>query len=164
MSTKSKESLEQALHSLAKSAEGRPEAARLRDVLPAVEQAMAAGVSRAAVLATLHERGFRMSLATFAKTLYRLRRERVARAGGQGKWALCAPAGTGLAPRQDSDTALPTPPTGDAALNETATQPAGQDVRGLDPKARRERRADRWLPEQQTGNPLLAKVKKDHQT
>lgn len=68
-----KETIAQALARLASDTKGRSETARLRDVLPEIEAALAAGVSRAAVLDTLHAQGFTMGMKSFESALYRLR-------------------------------------------------------------------------------------------
>ncbi|RKE23733.1 hypothetical protein B0G76_8413 [Paraburkholderia sp. BL23I1N1] len=52
----------------------RPEAARLAELIDHIEAAIARGVSREEVLARLHESGFTMSLRTFDKALYRIRK------------------------------------------------------------------------------------------
>lgn len=66
--------LAETLNELATAQIGRSETARLRDVFPEVERALAAGVSRQAVLDALHQDGFTMSLKTFEKALYRIRK------------------------------------------------------------------------------------------
>lgn len=70
----SKETIGEALTRLASDTKGRSETARLKDVLPQIEAALAAGVSRAAVLDTLHGQGFKMNMKSFESALYRLRR------------------------------------------------------------------------------------------
>ena len=69
-----KPTLAETLNELATAQIGRSETSRLRDVFPEVERALAAGVSRQAVLDALHQDGFTMSLKTFEKALYRLRK------------------------------------------------------------------------------------------
>jgi hypothetical protein len=54
----------------------RSESARLAELIEHVEAAFARGVSREEVLARLHESGFTMSLRTFDKALYRIRKRR----------------------------------------------------------------------------------------
>ena len=54
----------------------RPKAALLLDVIDDVEAAMAAGVYRSAIIEVLAEHGIEMSLETFKKTLYRIRKKR----------------------------------------------------------------------------------------
>ncbi|MFJ3318734.1 hypothetical protein ACIPLR_25620 [Herbaspirillum huttiense] len=66
----------EALRSLAKGDKARSETARLRDVIDEVEKALAAGVSRIAILDTLKAQGFTMSLKGFDTALYRIRRSR----------------------------------------------------------------------------------------
>lgn len=54
----------------------RSESARLAELIEHVEAAFERGVSREEVLARLHESGFTMSLHTFDKALYRIRKRR----------------------------------------------------------------------------------------
>lgn len=70
----SKDSVVEALRALATSDDRRSETARLRDVFDEVEGALQAGVSRAAILETLHGQGFTMTAKSFESALYRLRR------------------------------------------------------------------------------------------
>ncbi|EOT2876171.1 hypothetical protein ACNDVF_004990 [Escherichia coli] len=73
-----------ALRALAKGDSSRSETARLRDVIDDVEAALEAGVSRTAILETLHQQGFKMSLKSFESALYRIRKKRTA-AGTQAQ-------------------------------------------------------------------------------
>lgn len=82
-----KTSVADVLRELAKGDKSRSETARLRDVIDEVEAALAAGVSRSAVLDALHGQGFTMTLKSFESALYRIRKQR-----GQGT------AGTPAAP------------------------------------------------------------------
>jgi hypothetical protein len=72
-----KKAVSERLRALASDDLRRSKAARLRDVIDDVEVALAAGVSRADVLAELQAHGLNMSLATFETTLKRLRAKRV---------------------------------------------------------------------------------------
>ena len=65
-----------ALRSLAAGEKSRSETARLRDVFEDIEAALAAGVSRAAILEELHTQGFTLSLKGFESALYRLRKKK----------------------------------------------------------------------------------------
>lgn len=64
------------LRALATGDKGRSETARLRDIVDEIEAALAAGVSRAAVLETLNAQGFTMTLKSFESALYRIRKKR----------------------------------------------------------------------------------------
>lgn len=75
-STDDKQSLADQLRKLAASDQHRSETARLRDVFDEIEAALKAGVSRRAILETLHKNGFTMNLRTFDTALYRIRRDR----------------------------------------------------------------------------------------
>jgi molecular chaperone GrpE (heat shock protein) len=73
-----KEKVSAALRELADEHRGVPrsDTARLREVLDDVEDALSAGASHSAVLDTLHNQGFSLTLSSFQSTLARLRRER----------------------------------------------------------------------------------------
>lgn len=94
-----KKAVSERLRALASDDQKRSKAARLRDVIDDVETALAAGVSRADVLAELKAHGLDMSLSTFDTTLKRLRAKR-----GHG-------------------TAKPTPQPGTAAFRSEASVP-----------------------------------------
>jgi hypothetical protein len=68
--------LVEALRGLKQDTSARSETARLRDIFDEVEAALKAGVRREAVLATLHEQGFTMTLLGFKTALQRIRKER----------------------------------------------------------------------------------------
>lgn len=73
-----KQKVSTALQELADEHRGIPQSdtARLREVLNDVEDALSAGASHSAVLNTLHNQGFTLTLSSFQSTLARLRRER----------------------------------------------------------------------------------------
>ena len=71
-----KDSVADVLRALATGDKGRSETARLRDIVDEIEAALAAGVSRAAVLETLNAQGFTMTLKSFESALYRIRKKR----------------------------------------------------------------------------------------
>ena len=60
--------------------DARSETARLREIFDDIEETLKAGVRREAVLATLHEKGFTMTMASFKSALQRIRKERAANA------------------------------------------------------------------------------------
>lgn len=64
------------LRALAKGKKARSETALLRDSFDEVEAALQAGVSRAAILEALQEKGFTMGLKGFESALYRIRKQR----------------------------------------------------------------------------------------
>jgi hypothetical protein len=72
------EKVSAALQELADEHRGNPrsDTARLREVLDDVEEALSAGASHSAVLDTLHNQGFTLTLSSFQSTLARLRKER----------------------------------------------------------------------------------------
>jgi hypothetical protein len=71
-----KKAVAERLRALVLDDEKRSKAARLREVLPEVEAALAAGARRSDVLAALAANGLTMSLSTFETTLKRLRAKR----------------------------------------------------------------------------------------
>ncbi len=71
-----KNSVADVLRALATGDKSRSETARLRDIVDEVEAALAAGVSRAAVLQALNDQGFTMTLKSFESALYRIRKKR----------------------------------------------------------------------------------------
>lgn len=73
-----KEKVSAALQELADEHCGNPrsDTARLREVLDDVEEALSAGASHSAVLDTLHNQDFSLTIFSFQSTLARLRRER----------------------------------------------------------------------------------------
>ena len=71
-----KDSVADVLRALATGDKSRSETARLRDIVDEVEAALAAGVSRAAVLEALNDQGFTMTLKSFESALYRIRKKR----------------------------------------------------------------------------------------
>lgn len=77
-----KNSVVDALRALATGEKARSETARLRDVFNDVEAALSAGVSRAAILETLHSQGFTMTLKSFESAIYRIRKQREKKGGG----------------------------------------------------------------------------------
>lgn len=75
-----KDSVADVLRALATGDKSRSETARLRDIVDEVEAALAAGVSRAAVLEALNAQGFTMTLKSFESALYRIRKKRTQQA------------------------------------------------------------------------------------
>jgi hypothetical protein len=71
-----KNSVADVLRALATGDKNRSETARLFDIVDEVEAALAAGVSRAAVLQALNDQGFTMTLKSFESALYRIRKKR----------------------------------------------------------------------------------------
>ncbi|CAH2813089.1 MAG: hypothetical protein CBARDMAM_7403 [uncultured Caballeronia sp.] len=107
-----KTSVADVLRELAKGDKSRLETARLRDVIDEVEAALAAGVSRSAVLEALHGQGFTMTLKSFESALYRIRKQR-----GQGTPGnQTAPAPTSLShDEKKGETAAAAPAAGKKA-------------------------------------------------
>lgn len=76
MISSTKKDLSTALRELANNGSAKTETARLRDVFDEIEAAFQSGVKQAAVLAVLHEQGFKMTMAGFKTALQRIRKER----------------------------------------------------------------------------------------
>lgn len=117
----------EALLSLANSS-NRSDTARLRDVFDAVESALGAGVSRAAVLAELQKQGLAMTPKSFEGAVYRIRKERRQE---------------GLPTKRSALTVTAEPPqivsqTNDQGLSEI-------DTATLSPKEKRERLGDKYV-------------------
>lgn len=69
------------LRALAVSNANRSETARLGDILNEIENALKAGVHRAAILQTLNDSGFKMNMKSFESALHRLRKKRKGEGG-----------------------------------------------------------------------------------
>jgi hypothetical protein len=137
------------LRGLAEGDKARSKTARLRDVIDEVETALAAGVSRAAILEALHSQGFTMTLKSFESALYRIRRQRN-KEGGK------APQRTPEKPveRQKEAAAEPAPKPA-----ETAPETDEEGGR-LSAKQKRERLADQYI-KPETTNSLFKKRNKE---
>lgn len=145
-----KNSVAEALRALAGS-ESRSETSRLREVFDEVETALSAGVSRTAILETLHEQGFTMTAKSFESALYRLRKQREA----------------GKLPKAKAERVHAS--LSSAAAETRAAAPQGitpkgedesesEDLANLTQKERRERKADQFIKPEYT-NPLLKNLK-----
>ena len=71
-----KKTIIQELEALASDETIRSNAARLREIIDAVEASLAAGVSRATIVKKLSEHGIEMTLGTFNTELQRIRKKR----------------------------------------------------------------------------------------
>lgn len=71
----------QALQALSRSSTARTQVARLRELLPDIEAAQAAGVKHQHILEALNEHGFTLSMKAYSVMLYRLRQTRAKSAG-----------------------------------------------------------------------------------
>lgn len=97
-----KDSVADVLRALATGDKSRSETARLRDIVDEVEAALAAGVSRAAVLEALNAQGFTMTLKSFESALYRIRKKRAKPAAKLGHDQAAKPASQpAQAPQQE---------------------------------------------------------------
>jgi hypothetical protein len=126
-----KTSIADALRALATDDTARSETARLRDIFDDIEATLSAGVSRAAVLKTLHAQGFTMTAKSFESALYRIRKQREKK--GQQRQAQT---------HENLDT--------------SESEKDNAELSGLDPKQRRERIADQFI-NTESNNPLLKK-------
>ena len=137
----------EALRALAQGTENRSKIGRLRGVYDEVEKAQRAGVSNSKIVETLNGQGFDLTLKTFETMLYRIRQERAKQA---------APA----RPVERPSVTTPAPVAPSAEAREEEQQQAGQgdDLTGLSPKERREKRADQFI-KAETTNPLFKRLK-----
>lgn len=71
----------QALQALSRSSTARTQVARLRELLPDIEAAQAAGVKHQHIVQALNAHGFTLSLKAYSVMLYRLRQARAQSAG-----------------------------------------------------------------------------------
>lgn len=69
------DSLASAIEALQADASAKSETARLREVFGSIEKALASGVKREALLATLHKEGFTMTMNGLRSALQRIRQE-----------------------------------------------------------------------------------------
>ena len=128
--------------------ESRTEAARLREVFPHVEAALAAGVSRNAILDTLHEQGFKMNLKTFDNAIYRLRKKAASGAEKKATLVSTMPAPARIPAGQEKETHV-------ASENQTNEE---QTEIPLTPREKREKRAAQFI-KPESSNPLLKSLK-----
>lgn len=105
----------QALQALSRSSAARTQMARLRELLPEIEAAQAAGVRHACIVQALNAHGFALSMKSYSVMLHRLRQQR-ARAGGASAAA--------QAPLSTAQVALGTPASG-APQPPAVPQPSG---------------------------------------
>lgn len=117
----------EALLSLANSS-NRSDTARLRDVFDAVESALGAGVSRAAVLAELQKQGLAMTPKSFEGAVYRIRKERRQ---------------DGLPTKRPASVVTTEPPQ---LVNKADNNGSSEiDIASLSPKEKRERLGDKYV-------------------
>lgn len=93
----------QALQALSRSSTARTQVARLRELLPDIEAAQAAGVKHRHILEVINAHGFTLSMKAYSVMLYRLRQERTKAAGAlqpapQAPVAATMPANSSAAP------------------------------------------------------------------
>jgi len=89
----------QALLALSRSSTARTQVARLRELLPEIEAAQAAGVKHQYILESLNAHGFALSMKAYSVMLYRLRQARAknpeaSAAAGASKFVAQVPAAT----------------------------------------------------------------------
>lgn len=119
--------LQDTLNELATAKTGRSQAKRLREVFPEVERALTAGVSRQRVLEALQQDGITMTMASFEKALYRIRKKAKSQDGTPGPQT--------AAPKQASTTAFnpkQTPAEKPKALTHSELRKIRDEVNGID--------------------------------
>ncbi len=147
-----KESVIDALVTLANGLEDRSKVAQLREVYPYIEAAKRAGFKNSKIVETLNAQGFELTLKSFEMLLYRIRKAAQE----------CAHKPTPPSPfpqekgtRQNQSNHLTPPnPSSSAAQQRAVTE----GLEGLDKKQRRERLADQFITPELT-NPLLKRIK-----
>lgn len=105
-----KKTISERLRALASDDKKRTKAARLRDVIDDVEAALAAGVSRAAVVEELKANGLELTLRTFETMLRRIRAKRgkgVAQSPGPAAAVPAVAASPATSPSPAPDSAEP---------------------------------------------------------
>ena len=147
-----KNSVAEALRALAGS-ESRSETSRLREVFDEVETASSAGVSRTAILETLHEQGFTMTAKSFESALYRLRKQREA---GKLPKAKAERVHASLSSAAAENRAA----TPQGLTPKREDEPESEDLVNLTPEEKRDRRASQFI-KPATTNPLLKTLLKD---
>lgn len=130
------DSLADVLRDLAKGEKARSETARLKDVINEIEAALSAGVSRAAILETLHSKGFKMNMKSFESALYRTRK-RTKRS--ERKNPIIGKQSSPLETKSNQD--------------EQSGKDDNDEYAGLTAKQRRERIADKYVTNEP--NPLI---------
>jgi hypothetical protein len=134
-----KPSIADALRALATDDTARSETARLRDIIDDIEAALSAGVSRAAILKTLHDQSFTMTAKSFESALYRIRKQRSKK-------------------EQQSTENQDKPRKEDKPEKTVSVNPEPEeDLSGLTDKQRRERVADKYI-NTEPKNPLLKRL------
>lgn len=102
----------QALLALSRSSTARTQVARLRELLPEIEAAQAAGVKHQYILESLNAHGFALSMKAYSVMLYRLRQARAknpeaSAAAGASKFVAQVPATTTTEKTAQSPAATP---------------------------------------------------------
>lgn len=152
-----KESVIDALVTLANGLEDRSKVAQLREVYPYIEAAKRAGFKNSKIVETLNAQGFDLTLKSFEMLLYRIRKSAQE----------CAHEPTPPSPflqekgtHQNQPRSLSRSPESNASADHQG--PVIDGLAGLDKKQRRERLADQFITPELT-NPLLKRIKDQQQ-
>lgn len=115
----------QALQALSRSSTARTQVARLRELLPEIEAAQAAGVKHAHILETLNAHGFALSMKSYSVMLHRLRQARAksAAAGAPSAVPQAAPQATAAPASSEKLSEAPPPPAAAHAPGTGARKP-----------------------------------------
>lgn len=151
-----KESVIDALVTLANGMESRSKNAQLRGIYPYIEAAKRAGLTNSKIVETLNAQGLELTLRSFEMHLYRIRKSGLA----NGNDAMP------LANTQKKEGPIQhqtTPPSQTGSNTHAEMQlPSSEELAGLDKKQRRERLGEQFIPREHT-SPFLKRIKDQHQ-
>lgn len=98
----------EAIQALATSSTARTKMGRLRELLPQIEAAQAAGVTHQHILDTLNEQGFALDMKSYSVMLFRIRKRKTSEPADQ-KVGAAAP--QGLTPKKEDGKSVAAPST-----------------------------------------------------
>lgn len=138
------------LQALAQSdASARTKMGRLRQLLPEIDAAQAAGISHEQILAALNKRGFELKMGAYSTMLWRIRNSK-----GKGDAAMPrpVPAAKAAAESTPGKEVVHSPPRPESEDTDEEVSDA------VETKKRRDARARQFITD--SGNPLLKHIKK----
>lgn len=154
-----KDSVIDALVTLANGLESRSKVAQLREVYPYIEAAKRAGFKNSKIVETLNAHGFDLTLKAFEMLLYRIRAEAKASAANTP-----SPPSSHFQPEKGTHENQPRSLTQSPESNAPADHQESviDGLAGLDKKQRRERLGDQFIPREHT-SPFLKRIKDQQQ-
>lgn len=142
-----------ALQALVQSdATARTKMGRLRQLLPEIEAAQAAGISHEQILLALNERGFDLKMGPYSTMLWRIRNSKPK---GNAAVPRSVPAARAAAESTPGQEGLQSPPRPEAENADEELSDA------METKKRRDEKSRRFITD--SGNPLLKKLKGGNQ-